>query len=257
MMKKMKLLRPLNRAVICRCVYNNDIVPHAPPNVLHFHHLDKMVYITKNGNNVIINPNMSKVFTKFGELQKIYSTLFNKKKDEVTENVKETIHKVQDDIHEVQDNIVDDFNTKRNSNNSRKSISAAGAASDVVAAVAKGNAEEGSAAVIVAAEVEEGSTGAAAAVGVVEKEKTAFEIECENTLEGIHDHMPYWYMTFLEKIRDEQKAIFSSDDDDNDDDAAAPTPAAAAGDNGNESHIVTFAKDKDKAEDEFFTTQEC
>jgi hypothetical protein len=245
MMKKMALLKPLNRAVICRCVYNNDIVPHAPPNVLNFHHLDKMVYITKNGDNVIINPNMSKIFTKFGELQKIYSTIFSKKKEEVTENVKEVtenvkdnLDKAQDTIHEIQDNIVDNVGG-HNSNQQR--IGSGAAASDVVAAVAKGNAEEEKTA--------ESSAGEVAAAVAVVAEKTAFEIECENTIEAIHDHMPFWYMTFLEKIRDEQKALFSSDDDAvNDTAAATPTPTAAAtsgGGNDHESDVVTDTKDKE------------
>ncbi|OEU07440.1 alpha/beta-hydrolase [Fragilariopsis cylindrus CCMP1102] len=226
MMKRMALLKPLNRAVICRCVYNNDIVPHAPPNVLKFHHLDKLVYITKNGDNLIINPNMSKIFTKFGELQKIYTTLFNKKKVEVTENVEENIHKAQDTIHEVQDNIAENIHEVQDNiadaitkKEGHQRISSGTAASDVVAAVAKGNAEEEK-----------------------EKRKTAFEIECEHALEGIHDHMPYWYMTFLEKIRDEQNAMFSSDND------AAVTPATSNGNNHGSDLMTSIREDPAKEE---------
>ena len=252
-MKRMALLKPLNRAVICRCVYNNDIVPHAPPNVLKFHHLDKLIYITKNGDNLIINPNMSKIFTKFGELQKIYTTLFNKKKVEVTENVEENIHKAQDTIHEVQDNIAENIHEVQDNiadaitkKEGHQRISSGTAASDVVAAVAKGNAEEEKEKIAVYVAAAAAAAGPAArpanaAVAVVAG-KTAFEIECEHALEGIHDHMPYWYMTFLEKIRDEQNAMFSSDND------AAVTPATSGGNNHGSDLMTSIREDPAKEE---------
>jgi len=68
---------------------------------------------------------------------------------------------------------------------------------------------------------EEGGEAAATAADAVEEKTT---MECDGAMEAIHDHMPYWYMTYLEKIRDEQEALFvlseqhpTDDDDDNDD----------------------------------------
>jgi hypothetical protein len=55
--EEMKKLRPLDKAVICRIVRDKDAVPTVPPEVFGFRHLDKLVYITKDG-KIIINPNL-------------------------------------------------------------------------------------------------------------------------------------------------------------------------------------------------------
>ena len=34
-----------------------------------------------------------------------------------------------------------------------------------------------------------------------------FQAECESSLEAVHDHMPYWYITHLEKLRDKQRRL--------------------------------------------------
>jgi hypothetical protein len=189
-MKKMETLRQLDRAVICRLVYNNDIVPHAPPNLLAFHHIDKLVYITKDGKNCIVNPSLSKRFTKFGEIKTIYSTLFqkkkkdfNKKKDAVTEDIKVSLDNAKVKAH--------------------KRFSVASPAADVNVDTDAG------AGAIVAPEAK--AIVAAEAGPAAEEEKTAFEQECEANLEVIRDHMPYWYMTALEKLKDEQDALYKDD----------------------------------------------
>jgi len=50
-------LRPLDRAVICRVVNRDDIVPTLPPEAFGFQHLDKVVYITDEM-KVLVNPNL-------------------------------------------------------------------------------------------------------------------------------------------------------------------------------------------------------
>jgi hypothetical protein len=54
---EMKRLRPLDKAVICRLVRDKDVVPTVPPALFGFRHLDKLVYITKDG-QILVNPNL-------------------------------------------------------------------------------------------------------------------------------------------------------------------------------------------------------
>lgn len=172
-MKKMHALRELDRAVICRLVYNVDIVPHAPPNLLNFHHLDGLVYITKGGEHVIVNPDLSKRFTKFGEIKTIFSTLFQKKKEEFDDN--EKVKGMKESYER----------TKTRAGQSMPSL-----------AFSK---ESGQPKAIEAAKPQEN--------GEEEEEKTAFEKECDAAVEVIRDHMPFWYMTYLDKLKEEQDAI--------------------------------------------------
>lgn len=132
--EKMNVLRPLDRAVICRLVYNVDVVPHAPPNILNFFHLSKLVYITKDGKNFIVNPDISKKFTKWTEIKTIYTTVMKK-------------------------NLVADSEDDA---------------------------------------VKEG-----------EEQKTPFEKECDAAAECILDHMPYWYMFYMDKLKSEQDARYA------------------------------------------------
>jgi len=166
-MKKMNDLRDANldRAVICRLVYNNDIVPHAPPNILTYHHLDKMVYITKHGKHVIVNPDMSNLFTRFNEIRAIYSIVLQKKKKEFGERRTELTNTMRERASL--------FNL-----------------TDTAKAAAQINMME----------------------APKEEDKTDFEKECESSPEAIHDHMPYWYMSYLEKLKKEQDALFNSED---------------------------------------------
>lgn len=53
--EKMKVLRPLDKAVMCRLVRDRDVVPTLPPAFFGFAHLDKLVYITDDG-EILINP---------------------------------------------------------------------------------------------------------------------------------------------------------------------------------------------------------
>jgi len=230
MMDKMHTLKPLNRAVINRIVYNNDIIPHAPPNVLHFCHLDKMVYLTKEGEHLIINPDMSKIFTKFGELQKIYTTIVQKKKDSVHDNMTTNLKKVQEKSSALRMSVISSNNSVVSSSSHSRSRSRSNRKQKK-----KNSNEEASAAISVVritnidgddvGDGEEVVGAASATVAAVEQQTTtmaAFELECDGAMEAIHDHMPYWYMTYLEKIRDEQEALFvlseqhpTDDDDDN------------------------------------------
>uniref|UniRef100_A0A7S4ANI4 Fungal lipase-type domain-containing protein n=1 Tax=Pseudo-nitzschia australis TaxID=44445 RepID=A0A7S4ANI4_9STRA len=138
----------LDRAVICRLVYNQDIVPHAPPNILTFRHLGELVYITKNGEHVMVNPDLSRLFSKFAEIKVILRTVFETKKQDLEE--------------------------KRDEKNRSR--------------------------------METTTTILTARIRMRPRRQQtlAFEIECENALEGIHDHMPFWYMIHLEKLREEQ-----------------------------------------------------
>ena len=86
-----------------------------------------MVYITKDGKHFIINPNLSKDFTKWGEIKTIFATM--KRKTKIgTEN--------------------------------------------------------------------ESARG-----------KAAFENECEARREIIVNHMPYWYMFYMDKLKEEQSKM--------------------------------------------------
>jgi hypothetical protein len=118
-------LRPLDRAVICRLVYNHDLVPHVPFHIGGFYHLDKLVYITVNG-DVIINPRMRESNKNFSEVTSLINSCWTAK-----------------DIVE-EDKI---------------------------------------------------------ASSKLETDKTPFEIECEKTPDPIKCHMPYWYLTRLEKLQ--------------------------------------------------------
>jgi hypothetical protein len=122
-------LRPLDRAVICRLVYNHDLVPHVPFHIGGFYHLDKLVYITVDG-DVIINPRMRESSKNFSEVKTLFQSFWKKqivKEDELAASKPET-------------------------------------------------------------------------------EKTPFEIECEKTPDPIKCHMPYWYLTRLEKLQAKVRA---------------------------------------------------
>jgi Lipase (class 3) len=55
---KVAALRPLDKAVLVRLVRDKDVVPTVPPTYLGFRHLDKLVFVTKDG-AILINPNLS------------------------------------------------------------------------------------------------------------------------------------------------------------------------------------------------------
>jgi Lipase (class 3) len=52
---ELRKLRPLDKAVFCRIVRDRDVVPTLPPAMFGFAHLDKMVFITDEG-EILINP---------------------------------------------------------------------------------------------------------------------------------------------------------------------------------------------------------
>ena len=53
--QEMVKLRPLDKAVVCRIVRDRDVVPTLPPSAFGFAHLDKLVFITEEG-EILINP---------------------------------------------------------------------------------------------------------------------------------------------------------------------------------------------------------
>ena len=79
MLERMKELRPLDKAVICRLVYNEDVVPHIPFGVSGFKHLDKLVYITTQG-DVIVGPYLEGA-SSFNEVCNVVKTFWGKKKN--------------------------------------------------------------------------------------------------------------------------------------------------------------------------------
>lgn len=129
---KINVLKPLDRAVICRLVHNIDIAPHGPLNLFKFCHLSKLVYITKDGKHFIINPDLSERFTKLKEIKTIFATMKRKKKINM-----------------------DNESTE---------------------------------------------------------EKTAFEKECEARMDIITNHMPYWYMFYMDKLKEEQDALYGREE---------------------------------------------
>ena len=193
LLKKIDALRPLDRAVICRMVYNNDIVPHAPPNIIWFRHIDKLVYITKNGENVIVNPNLSKRFTKFGEIKTIFTTAMAKKKQDI-ELRKSAV------AAEIKANV--EIAKKR----ARESV--AFAMIHVPDFVSRESAQQ------TFDERKASALEELDAVSVDEENMTIFQKfakEVEGNPEVINDHMPFFYMSFLEKLKKEQEALYPSD----------------------------------------------
>lgn len=133
--ERLEELRPDDKAVLCRVVYNQDLVPHIPFDCMGFYHLDKLVYITADG-EVMVNPKMPE-FASWTEVSQVVQS-FQKK--------------------------------------------------DNPGAVSKGlKPEEGK-------EEEQPSN------------KSQFEQECETTPGPIKDHMPYWYLTFLDKLKQREDA---------------------------------------------------
>ncbi|CAB9527785.1 expressed unknown protein [Seminavis robusta] len=126
-MERMAKLRPLDRAVICRMVYNHDVVPHMPPNAIGFVHLDKLVYIPIDGHDILINPHMKET-KSMAEVKTIVGNF------RAANNASHPVPDSED--HHPDDDI-----------------------------------------------------------------KTRFEEECEKTPEPIKDHMPYWYLTCLERLK--------------------------------------------------------
>eukprot|EP00977_Amphora_coffeiformis_P028171 scaffold34719_cov241-Amphora_coffeaeformis.AAC.5 len=146
-MDKVQALRALDRAVICRMVYNQDLVPHIPFHVVSgFTHLDTLVYITPDG-DVLINPALPKS-RNFAEIKQVLASFRNKEPKE----------KEKQPTKSKGDNKSSDEATQHS------------------------------------------------AVDDVEKEKTPFEIEVEKTPGPIRDHMPFWYLTCLQKLKAKQDA---------------------------------------------------
>jgi Lipase (class 3) len=71
---RMALLRPLDSAVFIRLVYNNDLVPHLPFECMGYEHLEKLVFITPEG-DIIVNPRLRGT-RGFDELQKVFKKDF-------------------------------------------------------------------------------------------------------------------------------------------------------------------------------------
>ena len=74
---RMAILRRMDRAVNCRLVYNQDLVPHLPfgGGLLRFVHLDKLVFITHDG-DIIINPKLVLHREGFSEIHHVVETFF-------------------------------------------------------------------------------------------------------------------------------------------------------------------------------------
>uniref|UniRef100_A0A7S1GIG2 Fungal lipase-type domain-containing protein n=1 Tax=Cyclophora tenuis TaxID=216820 RepID=A0A7S1GIG2_CYCTE len=135
-MDRLEELRPYDRAVLCRCVYNEDLVPHIPFNVAGFIHLDKLVYITKEG-DVLVNPKLRGT-KNFSELKRVFTSFWQEKKRKKAEA------------------------TTTKTTNGAESES--------------------------------------------QEAKTPFQKEVESTPGPIKDHMPYWYLTFMERLKEREEA---------------------------------------------------
>jgi len=79
--ERLALLRPLDRAVFCRLVYNQDLVPHLPISsvILRFAHLPKLVYLTQDG-DIIINPRLILYKEGFWEISRVFQTFLRDQK---------------------------------------------------------------------------------------------------------------------------------------------------------------------------------
>lgn len=56
--ERLKILTVLDKAVFCRVVRDKDCVPTVPPEIFGFRHLQKLVYLTKDG-SILINPDLT------------------------------------------------------------------------------------------------------------------------------------------------------------------------------------------------------
>jgi hypothetical protein len=86
-MDRMKVLGPMDRAVICRMVYNQDLVPHIPLNEFGYYHFNKLVYLSRDG-QVIINPQLKQALN-FDEVFGVFASFWDqekKKSDSMTSN---------------------------------------------------------------------------------------------------------------------------------------------------------------------------
>jgi hypothetical protein len=155
-MEKVKKLRDLDRAVICRLVYHQDLVPHIPFHISGFVHLEKLVYITVDG-DVIINPRLKKS-KNFAEIRTVWNAFRDK-----DEQKKTTLERI---------------NGTNSNNNTPAAMQGTTKNSETTEESIDNN----------------------------KKEKTAFEIECEKTPEPIKCHMPYWYLTYLARLKEKEDA---------------------------------------------------
>lgn len=77
-MEKMQVLRQMDRAVICRLVYNNDLVPHIPFHSYGYRHLERLVFLSPDG-DVIINPKL-KFSRNFKEVYGFFKSFWKDEK---------------------------------------------------------------------------------------------------------------------------------------------------------------------------------
>ena len=168
-MEQVDKLGAKDKAVCCRLVYNHDVVPHIPFNIGGFEHLDKLIYITPDG-DVIVNPKLQGT-KRFSEVKSVCSNFWNDKKKKASSQ--------------------GGANETSNIGTAEKSAAAIGSTEEKFDDEHSKNES--------AAAPSANNTDAEA---VDEDEQTPFEKEVATTPGPIKDHMPYWYLTFLEKLKE-------------------------------------------------------
>jgi hypothetical protein len=191
-----KELRPMDRTVNARMVYNQDLVPHIPFHVMRFAHLDKLVFITENGEHVIINPNLKILkYKSFREVTEVFKSFYREKKKEANKLAKDTQN------------------------------GAIKVAKDTQQGAEKLAKETQQGAIRVVQETRQLLTGEddvdvklsplTPTTPPTETETDrAFAKECSTTPAPIKDHMPHWYLEALEKLKEKEDVIQLAETDD-------------------------------------------
>ncbi|CAB9521313.1 Lipase (class 3) [Seminavis robusta] len=163
-MDRMQLLRPLDNACIIRLVYNHDLVPHLPFEFLGYDHLEKLVFITSDG-DVIINPRLRHTHG-FGEVKKIFRQSYWMYDHNAT-------------MQTIVDSRYDSTTQPGELNNNNNTIT------DSQQQDQQEDQEQ----------------------PFSQRTKTAFELECEATPGPIKDHMPIWYLTFTQNLKERYESV--------------------------------------------------
>lgn len=204
MNERMKLLRQLDRAVNCRLVYHNDLVPHVPFHVSKWRHLDTLVHITFYG-DVIINPLLTNS-SHYQELVHLFRKTYWKGKPEpVAKQVARRFSRInsmvfrnaaaaQAAIQEKLHDIVEEGSEL--SMDGDGGVATNNGADDCAVDDKKKKESQ---------QKDENATGRSERGGNDNnnrlQEKTDYELEWETCAGPIRDHMPYWYLICLEQLK--------------------------------------------------------
>ena len=184
-MERIRRLRPLDRAVVCRLMYGYDLVCFLPLNILRFEHIDKLVYITRDGEHVLVNPRLS---YKFGlkEVRRVIHNFRISKKERRKMKKKEGQEQDQEQDQEQEAKVGggnsngngDDDGIQQNDDNGGDDATAT--------STPRGMGEKQQQAMVL-------------------KSRDEYDKELESRIETaagpVRDHMPYFYHKYLKNLK--------------------------------------------------------